>query len=107
MKAQHKLISNLGPFFKQHIVRSWKLPNVMIEILKEKIEAMTEHPHLLSQAASALSSSNAENIIQHNWQVRLVINNLQVIISVHHAIKKSSVKARFYVTRVFRFARSC
>lgn len=57
---------------------------------------MTEHPHLLSQAASALSS-NAENAIQHNWQVRLVINNHQVIISAHHAIKKqqSSVKASF------------
>lgn len=70
---------------------------------------MTEHPHLLSQAAPALSSSNAGNAIQHNWQVRLVINNHQVIISAHHAIKKqqSSVKASFYVTKVFRFTRSC
>jgi len=30
MKDQHKLISNLGPFIKQYIVSSAKLPNAMI-----------------------------------------------------------------------------
>lgn len=48
MKDQHKLISNLGPFIKHHIVHSAKLPSATIYILKEKTEAMTEHLHLLS-----------------------------------------------------------